>query len=905
MSASSKPKVRTGWLAAVAACVLLAAMPIGSGKANAAASGDAYVNYDSATRTWTVGTGKVEKAVRFGGGTYTMTRLVNKATGRNYVQGASPNSDEFNVKIGTASYNGSGGGWIYDSYRTQTLAQGELQLSVVIHNNVVEVTRHYVAYPSTGVIEEWSEFRNISGSSQSFADISAFRQRVMQNDAGQVDLYVMSGDKADTPVWNKLLDPKPATANTTFAGNGSNKYHPFLALYNRTLSEGIFVTWDYTGNWLAEVGDFSGRTFAQVKTSSGPVTIANNATLKGPLSRTGVFSGDLDDMGNTILDFTYRYKWDYTREEYFPLVRFGGYGSDPAHILNKIHSTRYIGGDLIWIDAGWQDYLGDWNNKPGESNAAYNAYAVKNGQKLGLWLVPWGAEANSQIAAAHPEWMANPSWYKAGLRTERQDVVAHILAMLNQKQTEFGSFMLKTDYGADSGTILKANNILYILEQFKKQNPGAALLLCSDGAGLLSIETARFSDVVQLRDGAAGSEDGYYTSLLFPSEKLQVSYGRGDIGNYSKSNRYLLSYHLTIAGKVDGTPSEMEPLRRDVDLYRYLKTQGVMGRWVKVYRPAVSAGDKEGILQKMSGDGSKGYITFAKKDAMVGTNVTVFPKGLNASASYTVATLEGGKTTETRNGSYWMTNGIPLTPFKQGEVIFFNLENRPMSGSDTTAPSAPGNVSQAEASNLGYNGIEVTWTEGADDNWISYYEIFKNGAAYDKVSKGTYYFDKEGVSGDEYQVRTVDGDGNVSALAPTAVGPANVAAGKPATADSVYDVFAAEKAVDGVVSDESRWVSANTNGPHWLEVDLGQSYAIGSAEVHTGHSDGNAVSNFKLQAWNGSGWTDIPGASASGNPKTSTVVSLAFADPVATSKVRFVSTDNGYVRVKELKLFAL
>ena len=45
---------------------------------------------------------------------------------------------------------------------------------------------------------------------------------------------------------------------------------------------------------------------------------------------------------------------------------------------------------------------------------------------------------------------------------------------------------------------------------------------------------------------------------------------------------------------------------------------------------------------------------------------------------------------------------------------------------------------------------------------VSYYEILKNGAFFTKVSIGTYLFDDGGQLEDTYQIRAVDGDGNVS-----------------------------------------------------------------------------------------------------------------------------------------------
>ena len=42
---------------------------------------------------------------------------------------------------------------------------------------------------------------------------------------------------------------------------------------------------------------------------------------------------------------------------------------------------------------------------------------------------------------------------------------------------------------------------------------------------------------------------------------------------------------------------------------------------------------------------------------------------------------------------------------------------------------------------MGYPGVELAWKPGTDDNWVSCYEVFRDGALIDKVAHGTYYFD--------------------------------------------------------------------------------------------------------------------------------------------------------------------
>ncbi|MDP4182750.1 MAG: hypothetical protein Q8942_16890, partial [Bacillota bacterium] len=306
---------------------------------------------------------------------------------------------------------------------------------------------------------------------------------------------------------------------------------------------------------------------------------------------------------------------------------------------------------------------------------------------------------------------------------------------------------------------------------------------CSSGGELITIESARFSDVQQSTDGNVCHMENYWNSLITPPDKLNTYYGQNNgLGVYDKRRRggmncswsfdsQLIRY-ADQSASVD--PNNLESLRKDVELYHFFKKQNVVGRWVKVYRPTISGGyDPTFYMQKMDGSNTKGYIvtrdtswyplgTPPVTSSAFGQNVTIYPKGLISSKPYTISTLEGGMAETTHDGSYWMSHGIPLTPLNYGEIIFLNIDKRPGAGKDTTAPSAPSNVIKVSEKNVGHEGIGITWTAGSDDNWISYYEIFKNGSSIDKVSKGTYYFDTTGSIGDTYEVRTVDGDGNVS-----------------------------------------------------------------------------------------------------------------------------------------------
>ncbi|GAA4193419.1 hypothetical protein GCM10022219_15190 [Microbacterium oryzae] len=763
------------------------------------ASGDATVSFDAAAEEWTLETDDVRRVIKFADGSLTQTELVSKETGRDYQQRGV--STEFRVRVDGADLRGSSGGWGLDGHETAVEPNGAVHLTLTLSRPGIRVDRQYWLYPDTSFIEERTDVTNTGSLAVELNDFSAVSMRVLGDDAEDVDMYAINGDKASAATYQTLKGPIPmASGLQNPGGRGGNVHQPFVTLHDREAAEGIAVTWDYTGNWVMNVGDSYGKILVEPRATLATALAPGNE-ITGPVGRVGFYQGDLDDMGNSILDFTYRYLWDDTSDEYFPLIRYGGYGSTPDIIGDKIRQLAYIGGDMVWMDDGWQDAMGDWNAKPGEPLREYRDFAAMHGMQMGYWLVPWGAEGKSQIAAQHPDWMLNAADRKAGLDTINPEVRAHIDSMLQDRQEELGPFMLKTDFGADSGNLEKANATMDILQEFVDHNPQAGLQLCSDGGGLMNLRTVALSDLALQRDGTPGREDGYWTSMMYPTEKLIASYGRGDVGKYSKSNRHLLSFHFTIAGDTTAPDEALEPLRVDAEIYRYLASQGVMGRWVEVYRPTSDSGSVVGILQKMSGDGERGYITFPKAAFALGSAVTLKPKGLEPDHAYTVASQEGSVPTQTRSGADWMRDGIDIGAYVEGEILYFNLENRPGAGTDEVAPTPAAEVRTALATRLGEDGVELTWKAGADDRWLSHYAIWKNGEPYTKVSSGEYFFDAGAAVDDVYEVRAVDGDGNVSAGA-------------------VSTPLDPEAPARAVLSTTSGWASGLHDGTYDVKMDL-------------------------------------------------------------------------------------
>ena len=113
-----------------------------------------------------------------------------------------------------------------------------------------------------------------------------------------------------------------------------------------------------------------------------------------------------------------------------------------------------------------------------------------------------------------------------------------------------------------------------------------------------------------------------------------------------------------------------------------------------------------------------------------------------------------------------------------GELIYLNLPLHPGSKLDKPPPTPPTSARRVGGEHgLPRRGADVE-AAGTDDNWVSYYEIFRGGVAIDKVAKGTYYFDHSAGRRRQRSVRSAHGGRRGQRFEKAASTPA---AGKPAT----------------------------------------------------------------------------------------------------------------------------
>ena len=574
---------------------------------------------------------------------------------------------------------------------------------------------------------------------------------------------------------------------------GTSSYAPWNAWMSRDTGEGVFIGWDYFGHWASEFTlAENGAVNARFRVAGYDKTLKPGESLTTPPAFVGLFQKDLDEAGNECLDWQYAYLWDYTRSGWFPAIRMLGWwwkgtpwqdpsntwvggNGDAASAFRKVFRVadlmREVGADVYHRDWGWWDRAGDWN---GPDFKTMGAYLRKYGMGQLIYAFIYTVDPKSKVARAHPDWVVEGT-----LDMSKPEVVEHLKNQLDEFRQRFGPFEWRNDStptvpnGGDTPLLGQDQGFREIIRSFLDKHPDSAFQAVNGGGNNAGYDYARYASTVSFSDGAVGILRNQWASLLLPPDKTSDIPDVWQPGQYDKALwRGLLTINFDMTGDT-WDPKKLEGLRELIDIYHYLGSQGVVGRWVHVYRPQVAGDEPAMYFERLSRDGKRGIII--PKRTAIGP-VTIRPKGLNPRESYFVSFQES-KASVIRTGAHLVANGIKLEKMEPGELIYLNLPYHPGNTLDKAPPTPPGDLRKVVAANMGFPGVELTWEPGQDDHWLSYYEVLRNNEVLDKVAKGTFYFDHSAGAdvAATYQVGSVDGAGLRSGLA-TAAG----SGGKPA-----------------------------------------------------------------------------------------------------------------------------
>ena len=131
------------------------------------------------------------------------------------------------------------------------------------------------------------------------------------------------------------------------------------------------------------------------------------------------------------------------------------------------------------------------------------------------------------------------------------------------------------------------------------------------------------------------------------------------------------------------------------------------------------------------------------------------------------------------------------------------------------------------------------------------------------------------------------------------VKPAKIAQAKATSAAKGYP---AALAVDGKITDQSRWVSEKTDKAPAIELQLAEKQTLAGIHFHSGFGSKDAVAGFTVQFFDGQKWVTIPAAVVSKNNNVALSIAFDATVTVTTDRLKVIIDDSkdGMARVKEI-----
>ena len=711
--------------------------------------GDAYVRGSGDGQTWTIGTRAVQMVFECRDGKFRWVSFQNRLVDppREYVDKDAAEAP-FVLDSTIASQP-----WKLESGEPRQVSAGgrpALQLDLSLTHDVLRVQMHILAFPGTSVVREWLEVAN-TGASAFTLDPRLFSLRLPGHNTPSFTHYWMRGGGAgfDMGLLNTSL--VRAQYHNGIDGVATLRYVPWMALQRRgDPADGFFLALEYLGSWRLAVDHDSAGPIAV--TAGIPrknfAALAPGQQVELPIMTIGVFHGDLDDMGVRVYDWQYEYLWDYTNADYYarpkwlvpwPIsspnlqeqfaARLGGLDMDGADLM------RSTGFEMLWDDAGWSAT----SDLPDGSYGSV-FHPTFDG--------PDFSETLRYLGKMRTNWLL---WFP-GLPSA---------GLMDTKVGSWGDFEWRTD-GLSLPNFASDAHFRQQVTEFLTTHPRCSFHTCSGGSTYShTFDIQRYANTNYFSDFGRGTLTNYYFSYLDPPDKwtdiiVAMSTTTGSYPPYTARQQLT----MVPAWYLYPSESDLEMLRRDLEVYRYLLAEGVAGRWSYVFHPIIK-GDLDFLyFQRTSHDRTKACIILKHRSQ---GEVTILPRGLLPQHQYVVGFDSTPKTT-IRTGADLMANGILIKNQMPGELIYIGLPNRPRNGQDREAPKEPGRVFMRRETNIGHSGVALYWSPGSDNNWVSYYEVRRDSKILGKASIGNYYFDHSAGwnTSAQYSVRTVDGDGNVS-----------------------------------------------------------------------------------------------------------------------------------------------
>ena len=352
-----------------------------------------------------------------------------------------------------------------------------------------------------------------------------------------------------------------------------------------------------------------------------------------------------------------------------------------------------LGVEVVTVDKGWEDHVGDWNAQSGYAGgvAGIAALAHDRGMRLGLWVGAGNAAPDSVVATEHPDWLA--SWHG------RQQIVSHhnhslclghepardhVLACLDRLVRDGVDWLLHDfetisrcdaehhTHDPGAGEAAGVTGWYHVLATLRERHPNLLIENCWNGGKPLDLQMIAHHDTT-IGDDWCRSEENRLAALglgvFLPSSWTSKYMGdEPHLPLRAQLAPYLVGGPWILMGDLPGwSESQLTEMRRAIAIYRDWRTAAMDARAVPPVLSGSAAGEwgsaagVTGVALTPRPDGGQ-LAAFAVSEAGVGQVVRWHPvldaSGAAGVESWIVRDEWNG--TEQRVTRAELAAGIPL-----------------------------------------------------------------------------------------------------------------------------------------------------------------------------------------------------------------------------------------------------
>ncbi len=402
-----------------------------------ARSGDAYIAYDENTQTWEIGTDSIRRRMDYDPTIgYRLVSFKNKLTNREWLAPGSGTSAELRMQIGGQEITGSASDFVFQGYSVKPQTNGALELDVSFKHKSLTVHLHYVTFPQTSIIEQWTVLEN-SGTTTLY-DLTALDSLsvALRPSADPLTLYWVQG-VSPTLADLKRAQPVPTLRLRSIRltervgqtieslARSSEESMGWFALVSPNLREGLYGGIEWSGAWQLHAERLNDQTSLRAGLDQIHLDLAPRETFESPRRFVGFFRGGVEDAANASHTFARTYLLRPPPAN-FPWTQFNTWFAyytdiDEVRLRREVDNAAAMGLEVFVVDAGWYEGsppiadfsygLGTWREnreKFPSGLAAFSDYVHSKGMKFGLWVEPERVDMNYVLKEKEIplEWLA-------------------------------------------------------------------------------------------------------------------------------------------------------------------------------------------------------------------------------------------------------------------------------------------------------------------------------------------------------------------------------------------------------------------------------------------------------------------------------------------------------------------